>query len=433
MLTEHSAAYYQWMPVIPILSWAFAPITTFFCLKSVRVFLVPKKGKLCFLLRLTGAFLLSAMIIYIGDPDNFIPTLLIFSVTACLGYENSRWQKLTIAFITASLGLSISALLSELAPIELWPPLRGFLWMSLFFSIRRCHLEDNFHLSDSLWKLLFFLNLTPLGLVMTVCLGFPLSVDEENNAALIHFFKMTVKPIGYILLLLAILSFYGLLSAIKTLARQYRLEQDQVLYETNRQYYLQLEQTQLEIRKFRHDMVHHLQALTLLSEEERTDYLKDLLDHPSLKYSTGFCQNQTVNAVINAKMSRIREASIDFHCKLSIPQDIPMEKIDLCTIFANCLENAIEACEKFSSIVPFMRTISLESRYDKGIFLLQCKNPLPDSLLTEDGKLVTSKHDRKNHGIGIPNIREAAGRYHGTVETVVMDGKFILLVNIILS
>ena len=156
----------------------------------------------------------------------------------------------------------------------------------------------------------------------------------------------------------------------------------QVLYETNRQYYLQLEQTQLEIRKFRHDMVHHLQALTLLSEEERTDYLKDLLDHPSLKYtvitspkgvrfkkkrsfqreserwklsskwylrmeknrdihtllseeertdylkdlldhpslkySTGFCQNQTVNAVINAKMSRIREASIDFHCKLSI-------------------------------------------------------------------------------------------------------------------
>ena len=69
-------------------------------------------------------------------------------------------------------------------------------------------------LSDSLWKLLFFLNLTPLGLVMTVCLGFPLSVDEENNAALIHFFKMTVKPIGYILLLLAILSFYGLLSAI---------------------------------------------------------------------------------------------------------------------------------------------------------------------------------------------------------------------------
>ena len=75
----------------------------------------------------------------------------------------------------------------------------------------------------------------------------------------------------------------------------------------------------------------------------------------------------------------------------------------------------------------------MESRYDKGIFLLQCKNPLPDSLLTEDGKLVTSKHDRKNHGIGIPSIREAAGRYHGTVETVVMDGKFILLVNIILS
>lgn len=138
---------------------------------------------------------------------------------------------------------------------------------------------------------------------------------------------------------------------------------------------LQLEQTQFEIRKFRHDMVHHLQALTFLSEDKRTDYLKDLLDHPSLKYSVNFCQNQTVNAVINAKMSRIRKASIDFHCKLSIPEDIPMEKIDLCTIFANCLDNAIDACEKFPQIVSFMKTISLDARYDKGIFLLQCKIP----------------------------------------------------------
>lgn len=433
MLLPHSPITSQLLPILPILSWTFMPISTFFCLKSVEVFLVPRKGKFWCLLRVIGAFLLSGMVIFIGDPDNFIPTLLIFSATTCFGYENSLWQKLTVAFITASLGLSVSALLSELFPVELWSPMRGLIWLLLFLSIRKYHLQDDYQLSDSLWKLLSFLNLTPLGIVMAVCLGFPLSVSEEGNSALSLFYLKTVEPVLHILLLLAILSFYGLLGAIKTLARQYRMEQDQVLYETNRQYYLQLEQTQFEIRKFRHDMVHHLQALTLLSEEKRTDYLKDLLDHPSLRYSASFCENQTVNAVINAKMSRIREASIDFHCKLSIPEDIPMEKIDLCTIFANCLDNAIDACNKFSQIVSFMKTISLDAKYDKGIFLLQCKNPLPDSLLTEDGKLITSKPDRKNHGIGIPSIREAVKRYHGTVELTVSEGEFTMLVNIILS
>lgn len=153
-------------------------------------------------------------------------------------YENSLWQKLTVAFITASLGLSVSALLSELFPIELWSPMRGFIWLLLFLSIRRYHLQDDYQLSDSLWKLLFFLNLTPLGIVIAVCLGFPLSVAGENNPALSLFYLKTVEPVLYILLLLAILSFYGLLGAIKTLARQYRMERDQVLYETNRQYYL---------------------------------------------------------------------------------------------------------------------------------------------------------------------------------------------------
>lgn len=433
MLLTHSTVIYQDLPIRPILFYFFMPIAIFFCLKSLEVFLIPKKGKFLFFLRAAGAFLLSGMVIFIGDPDNFIPTLLIFSFTTCFCYENSRWQKLTIAFITASLGLSVSALISELVSIELWPPARGFLWLLLFLSIRKYHLADDYQLSDSLWKLLFFLNLAPLGIVITVCLGFPLSVEDQNVAALNRFYKIKVSPLLYILLLLAILSFYGLLGAIKTLARQYRMEQDSVLYETNRQYYLQLEQTQFETRKFRHDMVHHLQTLALLSEDARTEYLKELLDHPSLKYGASFCRNQTVNAVINAKMSRIREASIDFHCKLSIPQDIPMEKIDLCTIFANCLDNAIDACKKFSSIVPFMRTISLDARYDKGIFLLQCKNPLPDSLLTEDGKLVSSKHDRKNHGIGIPSIRETVERYHGTVELMVAEGEFTVLINIILS
>ena len=421
------------MHVVQILTDIFILISLFFCYQSLNLFLTPKKGAFNFLLRLTGVSLLCGMVIYIGDLVNFIPTLLIFTITTCLCYVHSLWQNLSLACMFSSLGLSFSALIAELMPIELWHPLKALGWLLLFLSIRKYHSTEDYQLSDSLWKLLLFLTATPLGIVITLTIMLPISVEETGDILLCRFFETVVRPTVYILFFFAILSFYGLLRSIHILARQYTMEQNQVLYEMNRQYYGQLEQNQFEIRKLRHDMVHHLQALTLLSDDARTDYLNDLLEHPSLKYSTGFCQNQVVNAVINAKMSRIKAASIDFHCKLSIPEDIPMEKIDLCTLFANCLDTAIDACEKFSSALSSMRTISLEARYDKGIFLLQCKNPLPDSLLTEDGKIITSKKDRKMHGIGIPSIREAAGRYHGTVETAVSDGEFILLVNIILS
>lgn len=421
------------MYVVQILTYIFVPISVFSCYKSLNSLLTPKKGVFYFLLRLAGSSLLCGMVIYIGDLVNFIPTLLIFTITTCLCYEHSLWQNLTTACMFSSLGLSFSALVSELVSTELWHPFKALGWLLLYLSIRKYHSREDYQLSDSLWKLLLFLTATPLGIVITLITMLPMSVEDMGDILLCRFFETVVRPTVYILFFFAILSFYGLLRSINILARQYRMEQDQVLYEMNRQYYGQLEQNQFEIRKLRHDMVHHLQALTLLSDDARTDYLNDLLEHPSLKYSTGFCQNQVVNAVINAKMARIKAASIDFHCKLSIPEDIPMEKIDLCTLFANCLDNAIEACEKFSSALSSIRTISLEARYDKGIFLLQCKNPLPDSLLTEDGKIITSKKDRKMHGIGIPSIREAAGRYHGTVETAVSDGEFILLVNIILS
>lgn len=421
------------MHIAQILLDATGLIALFLCTKSVKIFLTPKKGMLYLLLRLTGTLLLSGMTIYIGDPVNFIPTLLIFTITTCLCYEHSPWQNLTIACMFSSLGLSFSALICELMPVELWNPVKSLVWILLFLSIRKCHSGEDYQLTDSLWKLLLFLTVTPLSIIITLSIMLPLSVEETEDVLLIRFYGIVVKPAVYILFFFAILSFYGLLRSIHVLAKQYKLEQDRVLYETNRQYYEQLEQNQFEIRKLRHDMVHHLQALTLLSDDARTSYLNDLLEHPSLKYSTGFCQNQVVNAVINAKMSRIKDASIDFHCKLSIPEEISMEKTDLCTLFANCLDNAVDACEKLSSVISSMRAISLEARYDKGIFLLQCKNPLPDSLLTEDGKIITSKKDRKMHGIGIPSIREAVSRYHGTVETAVTDGEFILLVNIILS
>lgn len=416
------------MFLIRILAYLFAPITVFFCLKSVNRFLNPKPGKGFFLLRLLGVSLLAGMVIFIGDPVNFIPTVLIFVVAVSLSYQNSFWQKLAVAVMISSLGLSFATLVSTFLDAELWSSLKFLFWVVLYFFIRKYGPEPGYYLSDSLWKLLLYLSVIPLGIVVTVVLGLPGNVDNRSPD-MTAFYHTTVSAVAVILLLLAVFSFFGLLSSVKVLSRQYRMEQEQILNEMNRQYYNNLEQQQLEIRKLRHDMVHHLQALTLLTDEARTDYLNNLLEHPSLKYNASFCENRIVNAVLGAKLNAIRELGIDFHFRLLLPDDIPMENPDLCAVFANCLSNAIEACEKLS---PPLRNISLESRFEKNFFLLCCTNPMPDALIIKDGKILTGKRDKRNHGIGISSIQEVVRRYNGTVDLSVSEAQFKLSVTMIL-
>ena len=54
------------------------------------------------------------------------------------------------------------------------------------------------------------------------------------------------------------------LYVIRLLSRHEQLLQGQTLYEVNRAYYDQLEQSQLQIRRLRHDLTNHLQTMQQL-------------------------------------------------------------------------------------------------------------------------------------------------------------------------
>lgn len=45
-----------------------------------------------------------------------------------------------------------------------------------------------------------------------------------------------------------------------------------------------------------------------------------------------------------------------------------------------------------------------------------------------DGRLLTTKVDSSNHGLGLKNIEVCAKKYYGKAETTVKDGEFELVV-----
>ena len=143
---------------------------------------------------------------------------------------------------------------------------------------------------------------------------------------------------------------------------------------------------------------------------------------------TVYCQNQIVNAVLQNKLAQIEQQQITAQYTIALPKHLPIQPIDLCALFANGMDNAMEACMLLPSSE---RRLSVQARADKGLFVLRICNPTIDhSPLKANTLPPSSKADRKNHGHGLPSLQEISVRYGGTFHISRNQGIFELLITI---
>lgn len=382
------------------------------------------------------------MIIYLGDWGNILPTICFFLLTIQITCEGSFWKKLTIGLMYASTIFAFNVLrdnfiiLHDLRDYSLSQTqfLTAFfsliLALLLYLSNRKFVPAKDYHLSDSLWKLLLLLTATPLGIVLSLVLLTAL----EQKSLLISESGFKYECIA--LLVLAMLSFIGLFRAVIVLAKQQTLEEQNMLAEINRSYYNSMEQQHFAVRRLRHDLASHLSVLSVMPEEERESYIRSLTRESSLSRPLKYCGDSVVNAVLSVKEEQMGRYGIQLKAEIQIPAELPFEKADICALFANALDNAAEACRK---LPPEKRTILLKSKAQKGLFCLEVKNPAlyapprqPDEGIRSGlpGKPKaqnlppTSKPDKENHGIGLRSMQEITERYRGRMELQAQGGMF---------
>ena len=383
-----------------------------------------------------GSWLLSSIPLFIGDLVNLPPTILVFVAGILVSCEGNLLKKLSISFMIISLASSFSVLTDNYLMVtmitddELWPD-RGrvfylfvklFFYLLIYFSVKKFVPKKSYELSNGLWSLLGLLTMTPFCTVLSVVLFQQYSNDIlRANAA----FNKTV-------LCLCLLSFVGLIWAVVVLSHQYELEQRSRLLEMNQLYYESLERQQLEVRKLRHDMANHLQTRAGLSGEEHRTYLDRLLEQPGIRRNVQYCANPVINAVLSTKSGKMAQEQIDFEYRLQVPTRMDMDSVDLSVLFANSIDNAIEACEK----LPVQRRkIALQAKNEKGLFVLKIENTtdqeekMPEK--NASGFLPqTTKKDQKLHGYGLKSIQEIVQRYEGSMEITKEDGRFVLFLYI---
>ncbi|WP_295579809.1 sensor histidine kinase [uncultured Oscillibacter sp.] len=182
-----------------------------------------------------------------------------------------------------------------------------------------------------------------------------------------------------------------------------------------------------QVRSLKHELRHHVETLEALYANR--DYLrlgaylaelgaeKDAL--PQLYYTENFL----VNAILAGRLGPAREKGVRVECRVRVPEELPIADADLCTLLANLLDNAAEACERLPESADRFIQLSLEARQE--LLLVTCANSaLP--VTAEADRLPTSKSDPDSHGLGIPAMRRVAEKYDGALEVSQTGGVFTL-------
>ncbi len=180
------------------------------------------------------------------------------------------------------------------------------------------------------------------------------------------------------------------------------------------------------MRTLRHDLRNHLStALGLLEQgegEKARQYLLELTDSQAMQSSRCICENEIVNAVMSFKAEEMERRGILADLQIALPADLSIADTDLCALFGNALDNAIEAAQNTEE-----RKIKVRCKAERGLFMLRVENSRSGQV-QED--LRTTKADKKFHGFGLAGMREMVTRYDGCLEAGAKDGSFELVVSI---
>lgn len=163
-----------------------------------------------------------------------------------------------------------------------------------------------------------------------------------------------------------------------------------------------------------HDLKHQLAGLRAEPDPakrgEWIDSMSRELETYQPETQTG---NHVLDGVIDGKMAMIRNNRVKFTCVADGRLLDFMHVTDICTIFGNALDNAIEYVITVED--PDKRLIHMSVSAKKNFLCIEISNYCEQQIRLVNGTPVTTKKDRKMHGFGTKSILYTAQKYGGSV------------------
>lgn len=182
--------------------------------------------------------------------------------------------------------------------------------------------------------------------------------------------------------------------------------------------YRKLSQYIKDLRRLKHDYNNQIRGLRFILEsgdyEKAKEYVNEMdgeINASNLSY-VQFSNHNLVDAIMQDTYSKAQEEHIKFIAKIQV-EKIPLTDLELCTVFSNLLNNAVEACRKAEKDKQY---IVINSRVVNHFWTIQIINGFNGIVKAEKGKLKTTKIDKHQHGLGIETVEKIIASYDGELE-----------------
>ena len=364
-----------------------------------------------------GVALLVARLFYQGSIGKLILSVIMGTVLM------SATEIIVMYFITMALNVSVQDVIDIPAYRFVGIVLSKLSGLAVCYILRLTWREKPFELSRSFWIqfFLFFLNVTMIFLLL-----FKMSYELHNP------YYDTVAVFCTLGLLV---NTFSALYLYERLAKQNETIQAEQQYRQHLKEQLKhlddIVAKQEELRRFKHDMSNQLVALeTYFEQDDRSEgraHIQALMQWFDEARPTVYTGNTALDAILSTKKTLAERQGIRFSTLLQIEKDLPIAPVDICVIFGNALDNAIEACGKVKTADKYIDVVMIQQ--EDEVF---CKITNTTFAPTQ-GALKTTKADKENHGFGLMNLKRVLEKYDSEPIIETTDCQFTLLFTLFLN
>lgn len=204
---------------------------------------------------------------------------------------------------------------------------------------------------------------------------------------------------------------------------QVELDTLQRLHEEQRKHYALFKENVDYINVKCHDLKHQIRRIgeggsvddSVISE------IEDAITIYDSDIKTG-CE--TLDVILTKERLACVKNNIIFSCIADGSKLYFMSDADICSLFGNALDNAIEAVCMVKDVKK--RSIGLNLKEAKGFLSLSLRNVYAVEPVFEDGIPRSIKGDDINHGFGMKSIKSIVEKYDGEMSVSATNGVFTL-------
>ena len=180
-----------------------------------------------------------------------------------------------------------------------------------------------------------------------------------------------------------------------------------------------------ELHKIKHDIQNQYAYMGMLLKNKSYDTLESYFAELTGTFAESIvpfidCGNRVLDLIFNMEHAKAQEMGVAFDVKAAVPHTLPFRDIDLCNLYANLIDNALEAC--VSEQIENARvqvTVSVRGDY---LYSLITNPTKKDKSFLE--KHVTTKPDRRLHGKGVGIATAIVRYYNGRHAVRIEEGEY---------